>query len=116
MEETLTLAELFFHAERFCLRIESAVADSAPAPDDDEELRLKIAQCRGLLSLLQKAFEEDELKIENASVLGNFWRLISTLMWVAFRARRALDHRIFRMLVLIESGFTQLLIARRLGP
>jgi hypothetical protein len=114
MEEPLTLAELVFHAERFCLRIESAVADSAPAPDNDEELRLKIAQCRGLLSLLQKAFEEDELKIENASVLENFRCLVLTLMWVAFRARRVLDHRIFRMLVLIESGFTYLLVTRRL--
>ena len=113
MEETLTLAELLFHADRFCLRIEAAVADSAPAPDDDEELRLKIAQCRGLLSLLQNAFEEDELKIENASVRGNFRCLVLMLMWVAFSARRVLDRRIFRMLVLIESGFTYLLITRR---
>ena len=112
MEDTLTLAELLFHAERFCLRIESAVADSAPAPDDDEELRLKIAQCRGLIALLQRAFEEDELKIENASVRENFRCLVLMLMWVAFRARRALDRRIFRMLVLIESGFTSLLVTR----
>ena len=113
MEETLTLAELLFHADRFCLRIEAAVADSAPAPDDDEELRLKIAQCRNLISLLQKAFEEDELTIENASVRGNFRSLVLALMWVAFRARGALNHRVFRMLVLIESGFTYLLITRR---
>ena len=115
MEDTLTLTELLFHAEQFCLRIETAVADSAPAPDEDEELRLKIAQCRGLLALLQKAFEEDELRIENPSVRGNFRSLVLALMWVAFRARRALDHRLFRMLILIESGFTHLLITRALA-
>lgn len=101
MEDTIALDELLFHAERFCSCIESAVADSAPAPAEDDELRLKIAQCRGLLSLLQKAFDEDELRIENVSVRGNL---------------RALDYKLFRMLVLIESGFTYLLIARRLGP
>ena len=116
MEETLTLAELLFHAERFCLCIESAVADSAPAPDDDEELRLKIAQCRGLISLLQKTYEEDELTIGNASVRGNFRSLVLALLWVAFRARRALDHKLFRMVVLIESGFTHLLVTRHLRP
>jgi len=114
MEDTLTLAELLLHAERFCLGIESAVANAAPAPAEDEELRLKIAQCRGLISLLQKAFEENELRIDNTSARENFRSLMVTLLWIAFRARRALDHKLFRMLVFIEYGFTHLLATRRL--
>ena len=113
MEDALTLAELLFHAERFCLRVESAMADCAgTSAEETEELRLKISQSRGLLSLLQTAYEEEQLTIENPSVRGNFRVLILTLLWVAFRARHAIDYRTFRMLVLIESSFTYLLIMR----
>ena len=113
MEDALTLAELLFHAERFCLRVESAMADSAgTSAEEIEELRLKISQCRGLLSLLQQFYEDDKLTIQNPAARGNFRVLVLTLMWVAFRARHALDYRTFRMLVLIESSFTYLLIMR----
>lgn len=112
MQDPITLAELLFHAEQFCLQIESRVADSAPDPAEDEELRLKIAQCRSLLSLLQNAYDEDKLRIENPSVRGNFRYLVLALLWIAFRARRTLDHRLFRRVVLIESAFTHLLIMR----
>ena len=113
MEDTLTLAELLLHAEQFCLRVESAVAGSAPTPHDDAELRLKISQCRGVLAVLQQAYEEDKLGIENASVRADFRTLILALLWVAFHARHVLDHRLFRMVVMVESGFSYLLIARR---
>ena len=113
MEDTLTLAELLLHAEQFCLRVESAVADSAPALDDQTELRLKISQCRGALAVLQQAYVEDELTIENAAVRADFRTLLLALLWVTFRARHALDHRLFRMVVMIEAGFTHLLITRR---
>ena len=113
MEDTLTLAELLLHAERFCLRVEAAVADSAPAPEEQTELRLKISQCRGLLARLQQAYDEDRLTIDDVSVRTDFRLLILALLWVAFRARHALDHRLFRMLVMIESGFTYLLVRRR---
>ena len=113
MEDTLTLAELLLHAEQFCLRVESAVADSAPAPDDETDLRLKISQCRGVLAVLQQTYEEDKLAIEDASVRANFRILVLTLLWVAFGARHILDRRLFRMVVMVESGFSYLLISRR---
>ena len=112
MEETLTLAELLLHAEQFCLRVESRIADSAPAPEEHAELRLKISQSRGLVALLQRAYEEDKLTLENASVRADFRLLVLTLLWVAFRARHTIDRRTFRMLVMIESGFTYLLVTR----
>lgn len=115
-ENTFTLAELMFCAERFCLKVESAIADCAPVPEDDSELALKIGLCRNLLVRLQQAFEEDELRIENASVRADFRTLVLTLLWVAFRARRAIDYRLFRLVVTIESGFSYLLINQRVYP
>lgn len=112
MGDTPTLAELLFHAEQFCLRVESAIADAAPNPDEHDDLRLKIAQCRSVLSVLQEAFDDDMLTIANVFVRANFRVLVMSLMWVAFRARHCIDHRIFRMLVMIESTFTHLLIQK----
>jgi len=114
-ENTFTLAELMFCAERFCLKVESAIADCAPEPEDDSELALKIGQCRNLLVRLQQAFEEDELRIENNSVRTDFRTLVLTLLWVAFRARRVIDYRLFRMVVLVEAGFTYLLVNQRVS-
>lgn len=105
-----TLAELLFHAEQFCLRVESGIADAAPNPEEDDELRLKIGQCRSVLSVLQEAFENDVLTIENASVRSNVRVLVMSLMWVAFYGRHCIDFRKFRMLVMIESTFTHLLM------
>lgn len=110
--DTLTLVEILFHVEQFCSRIETAVFDCAPCPSDDEEMRLKLSQCRGLIDQLQQAYEEDRLSLENAFTRGHFRMLIMALMWVAYRGRRVLNHRLFRMLIMIESGFTYLLISR----
>jgi len=109
-EDTLTLYELMFKAEQFCSRVEAAMADAPPDLEEDEELRLKIGQCHNLLAELQKAYNDDELLIRNCSVRANFRYLIVSLLWVAFRARRKIDFRVFRLLVMIESGFTYLLI------
>lgn len=109
-EDSLTLVELMFHAERFCLKVESAIFDRVPSSKDDEELGLKIGQCRNLLQRLQESFENDSLTIENSTVRADFRTLIISLLWVAFWGRRAIDHKLFRMVVLIEAGFTYLLI------
>ena len=113
-DDNLTLVELMFHAEQFCARIESVIADCAPAsvPEDDEELRLKIGACRNILALLQADLDEDELRIENVSVRINFRYLVICLLWVAFRARRVMNRQLFRRLVIIEAGFTNLLVNR----
>ena len=113
MEDTLTLTELLLHAEQFCRKVEAAAAVSTLTADEVAELRLKISQARNVLSLLQRAFEEDQLTIENTSVRANFRLLTLTLLWVAFGARHAIDHRAFRMLVMIESSFSYLLVTRR---
>jgi len=112
-EEVLTLAELMFHAEQFCLRVDAVVRQSASKDEDCEELRLKLGQCRNLLAELQHAFDADELRIANPSVRGNFRALVMALLWVAYRARHAIDRRTFRMLVMVESGFTYLLSKHR---
>ena len=113
-EDTETLAELMLHAEQFCSKVESATKDARPSPDG-KELRTKIGQCRTQLAYLQSVFNEDKLTIETPSVRADFRYLVITLMWVAFYARKAIDFKIFRMLVGIESGFTYLLVTRP-GP
>jgi hypothetical protein len=77
-----------------------------------EELRLRLSQCRNLLTNLQAAYERDQLTIETASVRADFRHAIMLLMWIAFYARSAIDFRLFRKLVAIESSFTYLLIMR----
>ena len=110
--EDATLLEIMFHAERFCDRVEAAIADCAPDQEEDEELRMKISLARNLLAKLQDAFHADALTLTSGSIRADFRYLIITLLWVAFRARRAVDHRLFRMLVSIDASFTYLLIMR----
>jgi hypothetical protein len=110
-EDSETLAELMLHADQFCSKIEAAMKDVAPSPEQ-EELRTKLGQCRAQLAYLQKVYEEDKLKIENPAVRADFRHLVMALMWIAFYARTAIDFKLFRMLVMIESGFTYLLNCR----
>jgi hypothetical protein len=110
-EDTATLAELMLHADQFCSKIEVAMKDVAPNPEQ-EELRTKIGQCRSQLAYLQNVFDEDKLNIENPAVRADFRHLVMALMWIAFYARTAIDFKLFRMLVMIESGFTYLLNCR----
>jgi hypothetical protein len=111
-EDTETLAELMLHADRFCSKVEDAIKDVAPIPEE-KDLRTKIGQCRNQLAYLQEVFNDNKLNIENPRVRAEFRQLVMALLWVAFYARAAIDFRVFRMLVQIESGFTYLLTIRR---
>jgi hypothetical protein len=110
-EDTETLAELMLHADQFCSKVKAATQDVAPNPEE-KELRTKIGQCRNQLACLQGVFNDNELKIENPRVRADFRQLIMALLWISFYARSAIDFRIFRMLVMIESGFTYRLVSR----
>jgi len=110
-EDTETLAELMLHAEQFCSRAEEATKDVAPIAEQ-AELRIKIGQIRNQLAQLQEIFDDGKLSIENPRVRGEFRHLVIALLWIAFYARTAIDFKIFRMLVRIESGFTYLLVSR----
>ena len=111
-EDSETVAELMLHAEQFCSRVEEATKDVAPIAEHSE-LRIKIGQIRNQLAQLQEIFNDDKLSIENPRVRADFRQLVMALLWVAFYARTAIDFRIFRMLVRIESGFTYLLVTRK---
>jgi hypothetical protein len=113
-EDTETLAELMLHADQFCSKVEDAIKDVAPIPEE-KDLRTKIGQCRNQLAYLQELFNDGKLTIGNPRVRAEFRQLILALLWIAFDARSAIDFRIFRMLVMIESGFTYLLVSRQPG-
>ena len=110
-DDSETLAELMLHADQFCSKIEGAMKDVAPNPEQ-EELRTKIGQCRAQLAYLQNVFDEDKLNIENPAVRADFRHLVMALMWIAFYARTAIDFKTYRRLVMIESSFTLLLASR----
>ena len=110
-EDTETLAELMLSAEQFCSKVEALIEDRAPAREN-EEVRLKISQCRAMLQHLQEVFDEDNLTIESHSVRADFRHLIMALLWIAFHAREIIDYKLFRKLVIIESSFTYLLVCR----
>ena len=106
-----TLAEMMFHAQRFCSKVEDAVKDAAPI-SQEEDLRIKIGQCRNQFVHLQKLFEDDKLNIENPRVRAEFRQRVMALLWISFYARSAIDFKTFRMLIMIESSFTYLLVTR----
>ena len=108
-DDTALLAEMMLQAEMFCGRIEAGAQDRPKGPDQDE-LRLKISQCRSALRQLQNYHDEDKLTISNAAVRADSRSLVMSLLWVAFRAGALVDFKLFRKLVQIESGFTYLLI------
>src|ERR1700737_1406598 len=100
-EDAATLAELMLHADQFCSKIEAAMKDVAPNPEQ-EELRTKLGQCRTQLAHLQNVFAEDKLSIENPAVRADFRHLVMALMWIAFYGRNAIDFKTYRRLVMIE--------------
>jgi hypothetical protein len=110
-EDSETLVELMLHADQFCSKVEEAAKDVAPIAEQGE-LRIKIGQIRNQLAQLQEIFDDGKLSIENHRVRAEFRHLVIALFWIAFYARTAIDFRIFRMLVRIESGFTYLLVRR----
>ena len=114
-DETARLSELMLQADVFCCRIEAAVKRLPKSPTYDE-LRLKIGQCRCVIALLQKRFDDDKLTLRDGSVAADFRQLVMSLLWVSFEARSIVDRRLFRKIVQIESGFTYLLIVNARTP
>ena len=110
-EDTKTLIELMLHAEQFCSKVDEVTKDVAPIAEDGE-LRVKIGQIRNQLTELQEIFNDGKLSIENPRVRADFRQMVTALLWIAFYARSAINFKIFRMLVRIESIFTYLLASR----
>jgi ribosomal protein L29 len=110
-EDTETLLEMMLSAELFCAQVESAAQD-LPKTREQEELRLKVAQCQTLLRQIQEIYDAEELSIENVLARDYFRQLVLALLWVAFRARQVMNFRLYRRLVVIESAFTYLLVSR----
>src|SRR6266480_1776030 len=108
-DHTETLVEIMLRAEKFCASIESASQDVAPNPEK-EQFRGKLGFCRTQLSHLQKIHDRNQLTIQNPRVREGFRHLIIGLMWVAFYARGAVSYRTYRMIVMIESSFTYVLL------
>ena len=106
-----TLFEMMLAADRFCNEIGNIAEDSPPDPEQ-EDLRLKAVQSRALLQQLRAFYDQDELAIENAAVRGYFRQLIMAMMWIAYHARKKITFKQFRTLVMIEAGFTHLLLTR----
>jgi len=71
------------------------------------ELRAKLGFCRNQIAHLRNL---DEVKIENVLVREGLRHLIIGMMWVAFYARTAIDYKLYRMLLTVESTFTYLLM------
>jgi hypothetical protein len=107
-EDTRLLAELMLEAERFCSKVDAAMKDVAATPEQNE-LRVKLGQCRAQLAHLQDSFNENKLTLQNRAILADFRHLIIALMWIAFYARQIMDFRLYRMLIKVESSFTYLL-------
>ena len=78
-----TLAEMMFHAQRFCSKVEDAVKDAAPI-SHEEDVRIKIGQCRNQFVHLQKLFEDDKLNIENPRVRAEFRQRVMAFLWISF--------------------------------
>jgi hypothetical protein len=109
-EDAETMFEMMIHAERFCSAVENLADDLAGK--EHEELRMKISQCRSLLQQLRLIYDASELTATNGSACGYFRQLIIAFMWTAHYARKTIDFRLFRKLVVLESSFTYLLIKR----
>jgi len=105
-----TLAALMLRSELFCSAVEKATGGGLWHASDDE-LRLKISQCRGLLGQLQSIYDDNHLAISDDRVRAHTRHLLMTLMWVAFYSREKLDLRLYRQLVMLESSFTFLLMS-----
>ena len=111
--EDSLLVELMLQAEVFCSQVEAAAAKRNLPGSEMEGLRLKISQCRGALAELQDKYEADQLTIANPAACADFRNLVISLLWVNYLAGSAVDRRLYRKLVQIESTFTYLLITRK---
>ncbi len=112
--EDSLLVELMLQAEVFCSQVEAAAAKRSLSGSEMEDLRLKISQCRGALAELQDKYEADQLTITNPAACADFRNVVTSLLWVNYLAgSAAVDRRLYRKLVQIESTFTYLLITRK---
>jgi len=59
---------------------------------------------------LQSLYENDQLTISNPVVRAEVRYLVMALMWVGFHTRHVLEFKVFRMLVMIQSSFSFLLM------
>ena len=110
-DDTPILTEMMLQAEIFCSYVEGTLtAGSTPRK---VEARLKIAQCRGAIAFLQGIYEDGLLTFGHPPVAETFRHLIMSLMWVSFYGGSKIEHKLFRRLVQIESGFTYLLAGRK---
>lgn len=114
-DETALLAELMLQAEVFCAEIESRSQDRRQIAFEND-LLLKISQCRGALFRLQNCYDDDKLMISNPVVGAEFRVLVMALLWISFKAGPLVDFKLFRKLIQIESGFTYLLIKQNEKP
>jgi hypothetical protein len=110
-DDTETLFELMLAADRLCIELQNA-ARAVTARPDRTELLLKIAQCRTMIRRAREYYDKDQLTIDAAAVRGTFRNLIMAALWMAFYARGVITRKMFRKLVVIESGFTYLLVQR----
>ena len=111
-EEVALLSELMLQTEVFCARLEAGMVD-IPNSDDKIEFRLRLSQCRGILSQLQQLYDDDKLTVDHPLTAATFRQLVMSLLWVSFRGRELVDYKLYRKVVQIESGFTHLLISRQ---
>lgn len=107
-DDTPILTEIMLQTEIFCSQLEGQLTRATRKKN--EELLLKIAQCRGALSFLQGVYEDGQLTFEHPAVAQTFRHLVISLMWVSFYGGPRVDFEFFRKLVQIESGFTSLLL------
>ena len=103
-----TLTGIMLEADIFCSLVEASMPKSCTLKD--EELRLKLSECREVLAYLQGLYEDGDLTIGYRSVPEAFRHLVKSLMWVAFHRRRKIDFDFFRDLIHIQENFTLLLI------
>ena len=107
-DDTSILTEMMLQAEIFCSQVEGTL--TATSKPKKEDLRLKIAQCRGALAYLQGIYEDGQLTIDYQPVPETFRHLVKSLMWVSFHGGPKVDFKLFRELVQIQSKFTSLLL------
>ena len=101
------MTELINRAETFCSKVEAKLVDVAPLPSHEQvELRGKLGLCRNEIEHLRGL---GNLSIENVHVRIGIRHLIIGMMWLAFYARSAMDFKLYRMLLTVESTFTYLL-------
>lgn len=108
-DDAKLLTEMMLQAEVFCAQL--AVKRQTMADfEASSQTALRINQCHAALSELQSIYEADELGARHPPTLAAFRRLVMSLMWAAFYAGSSVNHRLYRKLMQIESGFTFLLI------